>query len=191
MEIIVKHFDELTTRELYEILKTRFEIFVTEQECIYQDMDDKDQDAIHVFCWNDEGRVAGCLRVFMKDAEKGIVQIGRVVSGLVIIVAGIVTYVVLLYGSRIILHRQVTSELFLIIGWSMLEVASINRAIAWERVSIDRGIVFLIIVAVAAVLSLYFYLQYYKVKPMTGYFFGMVPLITEAISMGVFEFLTR
>ena len=48
-----------------------------------------------------------------------------------------------------------------------------------------------IIVAVAAVLSLYFYLQYYKVKPMTGYFFGMVPLITEAISMGVFEFLTR
>lgn len=80
MELIIKHFDELTTRELYEILKTRFEIFVTEQECIYQDLDDKDQDAIHVFCWNDEGRVAGCLRVFMKDAEKGIVQIGRVVT---------------------------------------------------------------------------------------------------------------
>ena len=80
MEIIVKHFDELTTRELYEILKTRFEIFVTEQECIYQDMDDKDQDAIHVFCWNDDGRVAGCLRVFMRDAEKDIVQIGRVVT---------------------------------------------------------------------------------------------------------------
>lgn len=113
------------------------------------------------------------------------------VSGFVIIIAGIVTYIVLLFGSRIVLHRQVTSELFLIIGWSMLEVASINRAFAWERVSVDKVIVFLVIVAVAAVLSLYFYLQYYKVKPMTGYFFGMVPLITEAISMGVFEFLTR
>jgi len=57
----------------------------------------------------------------------------------------------------------------------------------------ERGLVsgLVIIVAVAAVLSLYFYLQYYKVKPMTGYFFGMVPLITEALSMGVFEFLTR
>jgi len=57
----------------------------------------------------------------------------------------------------------------------------------------ERGLVsgLVIIVAVAAVLSLYFYLQYYKVKPMAGYFFGMVPLITEAISMGVFEFLTR
>ena len=66
MSFIVKHFNELSTTELYEILKTRFEIFVTEQECIYQDLDDKDQEAYHVFCWNDSGRVAGCLRVFWK-----------------------------------------------------------------------------------------------------------------------------
>ena len=69
MELIVKHFTELSTSELYEILKTRFEIFVTEQECLYQDLDDKDQDAIHVFCWNEAGRVAGCLRVFWKDHD--------------------------------------------------------------------------------------------------------------------------
>lgn len=80
MEILVKHFDELSTVELYEILKTRAEIFVVEQNCVYQDLDDKDQDAIHVFCWNDEGRIAGCLRVFMKDAENGVAQIGRVVT---------------------------------------------------------------------------------------------------------------
>ena len=80
MDLVVKHFNELSTSELYEILKTRFEVFVTEQECIYQDMDDKDQDAVHVFCWNEKGRVAGCLRVFIRDAENGIVQIGRVVT---------------------------------------------------------------------------------------------------------------
>lgn len=80
MELIVKHFDELSTRELYEILKTRSEIFVVEQDCVYQDIDDKDQDAIHVFCWNDQGRVAGCLRVFMRDREKKVAQIGRVVT---------------------------------------------------------------------------------------------------------------
>ena len=45
MELIVKRFDELSTTELYEILKTRSEIFVLEQECLYQDLDDKDQDA--------------------------------------------------------------------------------------------------------------------------------------------------
>ena len=80
MELIVKHFDELSTKELYEILKTRAEIFVVEQDCVYQDLDDKDQDAIHVFCWNDKGRVAGCLRVFMKDEENKVAQIGRVVT---------------------------------------------------------------------------------------------------------------
>lgn len=80
MKFVIKHFRDLTTNELYEILKTRFEIFVTEQECIYQDLDDKDQDAYHVFCWNDNGRVAGCLRVFWKDEAAGIAQIGRVVT---------------------------------------------------------------------------------------------------------------
>ena len=82
MNFIVKHFSELSTTELYEILKTRVEIFVTEQECIYQDLDDKDQDAIHVFCFNDVGRVAGCLRVFWKnhDEAAGVAQIGRVVT---------------------------------------------------------------------------------------------------------------
>lgn len=82
MSFIVKHFKELSTTGLYEILKTRFEIFVTEQECIYQDLDDKDQDAYHVFCWNDSGRVAGCLRVFWKnhDDTAGVAQIGRVVT---------------------------------------------------------------------------------------------------------------
>ena len=61
----------------------------------------------------------------------------------------------------------------------------------WRDIFFLCGVAAVVLVAVAAVLSLYFYLQYYKVKPMTGYFFGMVPLITEAISMGVFEYLTR
>lgn len=80
MDLILKHFNELTTTELYEILKTRFEIFVTEQECIYQDLDDKDQDAFHVFCWNENKRVAACLRVFWKDEKEEVAQIGRVVT---------------------------------------------------------------------------------------------------------------
>ena len=80
MDFIVKSFDELSTKELYEILKTRAEIFVVEQDCVYQDLDDKDQGAMHVFCWNDQGRVAGYLRVFMKDEENKVAQIGRVVT---------------------------------------------------------------------------------------------------------------
>ena len=42
MKFEIKHFNELSTNELYEILKTRSEIFVVEQNCVYQDLDDKD-----------------------------------------------------------------------------------------------------------------------------------------------------
>ena len=80
MKWTTKHFSELTTNELYEILKTRQEIFIIEQNCPYMDIDDLDKDAIHVFCVDDNGRVTACLRVFMRDEVNGIAQIGRVVT---------------------------------------------------------------------------------------------------------------
>lgn len=80
MGFFIKHFNELTTRELYEILKTRQEIFIIEQDCPYMDIDDLDLDAIHVFSKNEEGRVTSCLRVFMRDEESKTAQIGRVVT---------------------------------------------------------------------------------------------------------------
>ena len=48
MEVSVKTFDELTTEELYQILRLRSEVFVVEQDCVYQDLDNKDQKALHV-----------------------------------------------------------------------------------------------------------------------------------------------
>ena len=48
MHLVVKKFDELTTTELYEILKARA-VFVVEQNCVYQDLDDIDYDSLHVF----------------------------------------------------------------------------------------------------------------------------------------------
>ena len=50
VSIISKYFDELTTKELYEILKARAEIFVVEQICVYQDLDDVDYRSLHIFC---------------------------------------------------------------------------------------------------------------------------------------------
>ena len=40
MELVIKKYQELTLDELYEILKVRAEVFVVEQHCVYQDMDD-------------------------------------------------------------------------------------------------------------------------------------------------------
>ncbi|MBR5974632.1 MAG: GNAT family N-acetyltransferase [Clostridiales bacterium] len=72
MQLITKNFSELTTRELYEILKTRQEIFVVEQNCPYMDIDDLDLDATHIFEWDEAtGRVTGCLRVFVREGGDG------------------------------------------------------------------------------------------------------------------------
>lgn len=77
MILKAKTFDELTTTELYEILKARAEIFIVEQSIVYQDLDDMDYESLHVF-YEDEGRVAAYLRAFYLDDNT--VKIGRVLT---------------------------------------------------------------------------------------------------------------
>lgn len=66
MEFTSKRFSELTAEELYEILKSRNEIFVIEQECIYQDCDDRDY-GYHVFARDGSGRVSAYMRIYQID----------------------------------------------------------------------------------------------------------------------------
>ena len=79
MNYIVKRFEELTTTELYEILKLRSEIFVVEQNCVYQDLDDIDYQSLHIFC-EENHNVLAYLRIYPKRGETNVVQIGRVVT---------------------------------------------------------------------------------------------------------------
>jgi len=77
MNLIAKKFDELTNKELYEILKARSEIFVMEQNIHYQDMDNIDYDSLHCFLMEDD-KVIAYLRAFYK--EEGIAKVGRVLT---------------------------------------------------------------------------------------------------------------
>ena len=79
MQVIVKQFHELTVDELYAILRLRAQVFVVEQDCVYQDLDDIDQEAWHVYI-KDNDEVVGCLRVIDKGKRLDEVSIGRVVS---------------------------------------------------------------------------------------------------------------
>lgn len=77
MELKIKKFEEFTTKELYEILKARAAVFVVEQNCVYQDLDDIDYRSIHVF-YQEEDSVTAYVRIF--EREPGILQIGRVLT---------------------------------------------------------------------------------------------------------------
>lgn len=79
MQSVVKRFQELTVDELYGILRLRSAVFVVEQNCVYQDLDDIDQDAWHIYLKDGE-EIVGYLRVIEKGKRLDEVSIGRVIS---------------------------------------------------------------------------------------------------------------
>ena len=79
MEKVVKRFEELTAKELYEILQVRAAVFVVEQNCPYQDLDGVDLDAYHIY-FKEEGKIVAYLRVIEKGKRLDEVSIGRVIS---------------------------------------------------------------------------------------------------------------
>lgn len=74
----VKTFSELTHQELYRILQLRSEVFVVEQDCVYQDIDGKDDKALHVLGFKDE-KIIAYARIFKPGDYFEFASIGRVV----------------------------------------------------------------------------------------------------------------
>lgn len=79
LNITIKRYSELTIDELYAVLKLRLEIFIIEQNCIYLDIDDKDQLAYHLLCTNDDGILLGSLRITDPGIRFSEISIGRVI----------------------------------------------------------------------------------------------------------------
>ncbi|MCB0371407.1 MAG: GNAT family N-acetyltransferase [Muricauda sp.] len=78
MQVLVKNFGELSTTELYQILRLRSEVFVVEQDCVYLDLDNKDQKALHVVGFKN-GNVVAYTRIFKPGDYFEHASIGRVV----------------------------------------------------------------------------------------------------------------
>lgn len=79
MKVVIKKFEELSVAELYEILRVRSEVFVVEQNCVYQDLDCVDQEAYHVY-FEEDGHILAYLRVVDKGKRLDEVSLGRVIS---------------------------------------------------------------------------------------------------------------
>ena len=74
----IKRFNELSTQELYDLLKLRSEVFVVEQNCVYQDIDGKDEKALHVIGYY-ENEIVAYTRLFDEGYYFEEASIGRVV----------------------------------------------------------------------------------------------------------------
>ena len=74
-----KSFHELTTDELYELLRVRSEVFVVEQNCVYQDLDGDDKNSIHLWL-KVADKVVALARVCPAGTHMQEVSIGRVIT---------------------------------------------------------------------------------------------------------------
>lgn len=79
MKLIIKKFKDLSNLELYEIIKARVNVFVVEQKCPYEELDDKDLDAYHLMLY-DNFRLVAYLRILDRNVVFDEVSIGRVLT---------------------------------------------------------------------------------------------------------------
>ena len=76
-----KHFKNLTTTELYQILQLRNEVFIVEQNCPFQDLDDKDFKSYHLMGFDtDSQKVIAYTRIVPAGVSYEEASIGRVVT---------------------------------------------------------------------------------------------------------------
>lgn len=112
MELVIKHFRELTAEELFDIYKLRVSVFVVEQNCPYQEVDSADRLAYHIWLKDRDG-IQAYLRVLPKGATFEDVSIGRVIAvkrrcglGSKILAAGVQTAKEKFQAERIVIEAQ-------------------------------------------------------------------------------------
>ena len=125
--------------------------------------------------------VAGILFSLMPTPETAGTKYGQ----MYIIIGGIAAYIILMMVTKYAFNRIVTSELFLIIGWTMLELSLLNRLDGSGLLTGTRLMAVYVSVLLAFIISMVLYVAYYRMEDNAAFYSAMVPLITEAASMGV------
>ncbi|TVQ66006.1 MAG: GNAT family N-acetyltransferase [Balneolaceae bacterium] len=77
---IAETFRELTSRHVYDLLKLRQDVFIIEQNCIYEDIDGVDLISAHLLLYSSENELLACCRIVPAGVKLNSISIGRVVS---------------------------------------------------------------------------------------------------------------
>ncbi len=113
--------------------------------------------------------------------------ISLILSRTGILIGAIIAYVVLFAGTLFFLHRQVTTELFLIVGWTALMLMELDTLYGLGEFREMTAVLLMVITVIAGVVSLLCYLLYYNLDAVKGYIDGIIPLGLAGIMMIVFS----
>ena len=105
------------------------------------------------------------------------------VSQVMIVICGIATYFILLVVTKVFFNRVVTTELFLIVGWTMLETIVTNRLYAIGSLGGKSFSAIIVIIAAAFLIGIVLYVAYYRMEEMRAFYAAMIPLVADAIAM--------
>lgn len=100
-----------------------------------------------------------------------------------ILISGVGAYIVLMIVTRFIFHRIVTSELLLIVGWTMLELWAIVALNSGGSLSDVRFTILAFVLAAAFIVSIILYVAYYRMEEMKAFYTAMIPLIAAEVFM--------
>ena len=125
--------------------------------------------------------VAGILFSLMPTPETAGIKYNQ----MYIIIGGIAAYIILMIVTKYAFSRIVTSELLLIVGWTMLEISLLNRLSGSGLLSGTGLMAVYVSVILAFIISMILYVAYYRMEDNAAFYSAMIPLITEAVSMGV------
>ncbi len=129
---------------------------------------------------------AACGIMAVNWMAQGIFQAEKVRAGIPvgwILAGGVIGYVVLLVISNIVFHRMVTTELFLIVGWAVLNLIVVDTLYASGLFSDGVSSLFVVLTLIVVVASLYCYMIYYDLEKWKGYIDGFLPLVMVGIAM--------
>ena len=76
---ITKPFNQLTPQEIYAVLRLRNEVFVVEQNCVFQDADNKDQHCYHLLLYR-QAELVAYARLVPSGVTFTEISIGRIVT---------------------------------------------------------------------------------------------------------------
>ncbi len=102
-----------------------------------------------------------------------------------VLLAGVVSYIVLLAVTCFAFHRQVTTELFLIVGWAVLVFLEVNALYGLRIVSGNGAVILFAAAVIVALVSMVCYVLYYGLDDRAGYADGMIPLLLAGAFMAV------
>jgi ElaA protein len=85
----IKSFDELDIHELYNLISLRISVFVLEQQCLYQELDDKDKVCFHLIGKDENNQFIAYARILPPGLSYSNVSIGRVLTDMSVRSTGI------------------------------------------------------------------------------------------------------